>query len=287
MTFNNSLLLLIKQNPGIDFNDLLAKITPRYKNPSSAKSAIMRALKDMTSFGLVKREGSKIFITDKGLASMSIEMKDKLVLRLNEEMKHPLSSIDDIVRLLLVLSQRGSQDKDMLNNAKENSSFTISDVEELRKEIRAKRKHLKRMNILLEQQLEKLKEMDFNDSIVLPFNEEVAEKIALFSKGQKVVVETKDNDVLSKIPEHWKKSGTSFISVEGENINLLSQLLAGLLSAKAVLYLPGLKVSLMAGKATIVGPYKVVKQFSEIKLSETVSEEVKKVEETTAKTNPA
>ncbi len=285
MTFNNSLLLLIKQNPGVDFNDLLAKITPRYKNPSSAKSALMRSLKDMTSFGLIKREGSKLLITDKGLASMSIEMKDKLVLRLNEEMKHPLSSIDDIVRLLLILSQRGSQDKDLLNNAKENSSFTISDIEELRKEIRAKRKHLKRMSLLLEQQIEKLKEIDFNDSAILPFNEEVAERIALFSKGQKIVVETKDSDVLSKIPEHWKKVGTDIISVEGENINLLSQLLAGLLSAKAVLYLPGLKVTLMAGKATIVGPYKLVKQFSEIKLSEpSLVVEEKKVEENSART---
>jgi len=205
MTFNNSLLLLIKQNPGIDFKDLLAKIAPRYKTSASAKSALMRALKDMTSFGQIKREGTKIFITDKGLASMSIEMKDKLVLRLNEEMKHPITSVDEIVRLLVVLSQRGAQDKDLLQNAKENASFTINDIEELRKHIRAHRKHLKQMSLLLQSQTEKLKELDFNDSRQFVFDESFAAKISLFCAGEKIIVETKDNEVLSKIPEHWKK----------------------------------------------------------------------------------
>ena len=43
----------------------------------------------MTSFGLIKR-WFKVFITDKGLSSMSVEMKDKLVLKLNQSMKKPI-----------------------------------------------------------------------------------------------------------------------------------------------------------------------------------------------------
>ncbi|MCX6803846.1 MAG: hypothetical protein NTY48_04730 [Candidatus Diapherotrites archaeon] len=199
MTFNNSILLAIKQNPGIDYNDLLAKIAQRYKNPASAKSALARALKDMAAFNYIKREGSKILITDKGLASMSIEMKDKLVLRLNDEIKRPLANLDDIVRLILILSQRGAQDKDLLNSAKENASFTISDIEVLRKEIRAQRSHLKKMSLLLGQQIEKLKELDFNDSVQIPFDNETASKIAFFCTGQKIIVETKDNALLNRV----------------------------------------------------------------------------------------
>ena len=70
MTFNNNILLIVRQSDGIDYNDLFSKIMPQYKNEASAKSALSRALKDLSSFGLVKRDGRKIFITDKGIASI-------------------------------------------------------------------------------------------------------------------------------------------------------------------------------------------------------------------------
>jgi len=265
MTFNNSVLLIIKQSPGIDYNELFTRISTRYKNPASAKSALARAIKDLVSFGLLKKEGTKLFVTDKGLASMNLEMKDKLVLRLNEEMKHPLTSLDDIVRLLVVLSQRGSQDRDLLNNAKENASFSIKDIDELRGKIRAQRKYLKKMSLLLATQADKLKELDFNDSFSLPFDSSFAQKVTLFCAGRKIIAETKDPDVLSKSPEHWKKQGT--ISVEGENVALLLQLLSSIPSAKAILYMPGLRINLMAGKANCFGSFKTIKTFLETKLS--------------------
>ncbi len=259
MTLNNSILILIKQNPGIDYNDLYAKIASRYKNPASAKSALMRGLKDMASFGLIKREGTKLLITDKGLSSMSIEMKDKLVLKLNQEMKKPLDNLDNIVKFLVILSQRGSQDKDLLNNAKENASFTINDIVELRKDMGLKRKYLKKMGELLEAQIEKLKEIDFNDSFVMTFDESFAEKIIEYCGGRRISAEIKDELVLSKIPTHWVKQG--IISVEDENIPLVIQLLLSSPSTKGVLYLPSIKVVLMAGKATIFGPYKIVQEI--------------------------
>jgi hypothetical protein len=276
MTLNNSLLLLIKQHPGIDYNDLYAKLVTRYKNPASAKSALMRGLKDMASFGLIKREGTKVFITDKGLFSMSIEMKDKLVLKLNQEMKKPLDNVDNIVRLLVILSQRGVQDKDLLNNAKENASFTISDIVNLRKEIRAKRKYLKKMGELLEQQIEKMKELDFNESISMTFDDDFVESLALYCEGKKISVETKDESILSKIPTHWVKQG--IISVDGENISLLIQLLLSSPWAKAVLYLPGIKLNLMAGKATLFGSHKTIDAFNFLKIEAAISESVEKNE---------
>lgn len=275
MTFSNSVLLIVKQSQGIEYNDLYARISNRYNSPASAKSSLARALKDLVSFSLLKKEGTKYFITDKGLASMNIEMKDKLVLRLNEEMKHPLNNLDNILRLLVVLSQRGTADKDLLNNAKENASFSIKDVDELRVKIRAQRKYLKKMSLLLEQQSEHLKELDFNDSSEFTFDEAFASKATLFANGKKIVVETKDNDLLSKIPEHWKKQAV--ISAEGENIPLLIQVLLSIPSAKATLYLPGVKVSIMAGKATCFATHKTLKSFFDTKLGDAVKVEEKKV----------
>ncbi|MFA6268494.1 MAG: hypothetical protein WCW13_05140 [archaeon] len=275
MTFNNSVLLIVKQSPGIDYNDLLTRIAPRYKNPASAKSALARSLKDLVSFGLMKKEGTKFFITDKGFSSMNIEMKDKLVLRLNEEMKHPLTNLEEILRFLVILSQRGNQDKDLLNNAKENASFTIKDIHELQSKIRAQRKHLKKMALLLEQQSLKLKELDFNDSCEYTFDDFFVSRVNLYSKNQKVIVETKDSDVLAKIPEHWKKQ--AIISVEGENIYLLLQVLASVPSAKAILYLQGLKIILMAGKANCFASHRTLNVFSETKLVDVVKEEQKNI----------
>jgi hypothetical protein len=265
MTFNNSVLVIIKQTPGIDYNDLLSKVSSRYATPASAKSALARALKDMTSFGLIKREGSKVFITSKGLSSINLEIKDKLVFRLNEEFKKRSFDFDEIVKLLVVLNQRASKDKSLFNNARENSSFTINDIEQLCKNIRAQRKHLKKMSLLLQQQAQNLKTLDFNDSIELPFDSVLAAKISLFCNEQKIVVETKDSAVLEKIPAHWIKQDS--ISVEKEGVALLMQLLSSVVSAKAMLYTPILKIRIGAGKAYIFGSHSAVKSFLDFKIN--------------------
>ena len=275
MTFNNSILIIVKQNPGIDYNALLAKIAPRYKNSASAKSALMRALKDMASFGLIKRENQKIFITDKGLASISLEMKDKLVLRLNQELKNPMNNLEEILKLLIILSQRGAMDKDLLINAKENATFTIKDIDDLRSKIRAYRKYLKKMSLLIQQQLEKLKELDFNDSLELTFDNEVATKLAFFCSNQKIVVETNDGMVLSKIPDHWKKQG--FVYAQGEDAHLLAQLLSSMVFTKATIYFDGGRVNLMAGKAVFFAPHSKIKEFLQMRILDQLKEQ-KKVE---------
>lgn len=259
MTLNNSLLILIKQNPGINYNDIYTKMALRYKNPASAKSALMRGLKDMISFGLIKKDESKFFITNKGIVSINIEMKDKLVLRLNQVMKKPIDNLEDIVKLLVTLLQRGIQDNDLMRNAKDNASFTINDLVELKKEIKSKRKYLKKMNELLDQQINKLKEVDFNDSFLINFDNDFAEKLIDYCKGQKILIETKDEVMLSKIPSHWIKQGV--ICVEGDNISLLIQLILSFPWTKAVIYIPGVKINLMAGKANLFGSHKTISEF--------------------------
>ncbi len=263
MTLRNSVLLMIKQSPGIDYNDLLARISSRYKNPSSANSALNRVIKDMTSFGLLKKENNKLFVTDKGSASISIEMKDKLIMRLNEEMKKSFPNYSDIVQLLAVLYQRSSASSDLLNNAKQNSTFTINDIENLRKKMSDRRRYLKKMSLLLKQQSEKLRELDFNDSIEMVFDKDFISKTVAFCGDQKLVVETKDEDLLLKVPEHWKKQNS--LIVEKESIQLLLQLILSNPSAKATIYMPGIKSILFSGKIICYGTSKTISSFAQLK----------------------
>jgi hypothetical protein len=267
MTLNNSILLVVKQaGPnGIEQNELLQRIASRYKSTASAKSALARSLKDMVSFGLIKKDsingvGSKIFITDKGSSSISIEMKDKLILKLNTAFKRPLDSLDDITKFLVVLSTRANTEKQLLNSAKQNAEFNLSDLRALRKKIYFRRKELKKFYELIKSQEEKLRELDFNDSLEVPFTSEVGLKIMVYSQGNRITVETRDEFILSKIPELWKKQGA--IVVEADSLPLLGQLLVDNPFVKANIYLPGIKVTLMGGKAKFFGPPSALKKLN-------------------------
>jgi hypothetical protein len=279
MTFKNSVLINIKKNPGIDYSDLLSRLSLQYKNPSSANSALNRAIKNMVSFGLIKREGSKLFVTDKGSASITVEMKDKLILRLNEEMKKSFPNPEEVIQYLIILHQRSLQDSDLINTARQNATFTIRDLELYRKRIFERRRFLKKMNLLIKQNIENLKELDFNDSLEFVFDGAFVSRVVGFSANDKLVVETNDESLISKVPVHWLKQNT--ITVEKESISLLLQLLLSVPSLKATLYFSGVKAILFSGKITCFGSYKTLSNFvnfsaqisSDINLTKPVSSE--------------
>ena len=261
MTFSNSILLIVKQNEGIDYNELFARISSRYKNSSSANSALSRALKNLISFGQIKKDNNRFFITDKGLASISIEMKEKLVIKLNEIMKKPMVNLEEMVQLLIVLSQRSALDTDLLINAKESASFTISDIQNVRKEITKEKAFLKKMDSLIKSQEEKLKELDFNDSKEVIFDESVVKRISDFTKGKKIVFEIKDKDIIEKIP--FPNKNVSEIIVEGEQIEQMLGLLLENRLSEATIYIPKIKIRIAQGKARVFSAYTVLKNFFE------------------------
>ncbi len=259
MTFKNSVLLLIKKNPGIEYADLLSRVSLQYKNPSSANSALNRAIKNMVSFGLIKKESNKLFVTDKGSASITIEMKDKLILRLNEEMKKTFPNPEEVIQYLIILHQRSLQDSDLINTARQNATFTIRDLELYRKKIFEKRRFLKKMNLLVKQNIESLKELDFNDSMEFVFDGAFVLKVTNFCVNDKLIVETNDEELLLKLPAHWVKQNT--ISVEKESVLLLLQLLLAKPSIKATFYFSGIKGVLFSGKITCFASYKILNNF--------------------------
>jgi hypothetical protein len=178
-------------------------------------------------------------------------MKDKLILRLNELMKKPMNDLDELLRLLVVLSQRSSQDADLLKNAKENSTFTISDLEQLRKKISERKEFLGKMDSLVEKQVEKLRELNFNDSFETPISEEFVSKVIDAAVNAGVTIETADQALADSFPANWRKP--SAIMLEGKELNIFFGSMKNFPSSKATIYFSGVKISFMAGKAHCYG----------------------------------
>ena len=80
MTTKNAILLIVKQNPGIDYNSLLTKFASSYSNANSARAALSRSLKDLTTFGLLRKTDNKYFLMEKGQGEIHSEIKNKLAL---------------------------------------------------------------------------------------------------------------------------------------------------------------------------------------------------------------
>lgn len=259
MTFNNSVLLILKQNQGMEFNELLLRISSRYKNQSSAKSALLRSLKNLESIGKIKRKDSFIFITDKGLFSIQWDMREKLIIKLNEAFKKPIENIEEIVQLLIVLSERASESNDLLISAKENSEFTIKDVSDLQDKITRYQEKLDKMRALLGVQEEKLRELNFVDLKEFELDESFVLKCKKLVKEEKFIVETLDNDFLEKIPEIFIKDKKIIVNKEFQE--KFFEIILNNPFVEIVFYLPKIKCVISKKSAFCFGDYEVLKNF--------------------------
>ena len=172
MTTKNAILLIVKQNPGIDYNSLLTKFASSYSNANSARAALSRSLKDLTTFSLLIKKENKYFLLEKGEGEIYSEIKNKLVLALNSlmNMKRPVDEIDSIVEKLQILIERGRQDRDLLRTAKSSLDFSVTELEKAGEDLDDKTKHLEYMSKVFFEQIRALKEMDFNDSFARDFD---------------------------------------------------------------------------------------------------------------------
>ena len=68
MTARNSILLIVKQQPGIEYNSLLNKIAGSYGSIESARAALSRSIRYLAALGLIARKKNKLFATGKGMA---------------------------------------------------------------------------------------------------------------------------------------------------------------------------------------------------------------------------
>lgn len=199
MASKNSVMLIIKQNQGIKYHELLEKIVGDYSNINSARAALSRVIKDLEALGLVLRKGNKLFLTDKGVLKIQTEMKNKLLLKLNDLIKEVDSSKPGpFVQQLSTLVERAKQDKDLRKVAKSSVSFPVSRVELVKERIQKQSKHLEYLSKSLEKHIKSMKEMNFRDSIEVKNTKRKQKKIVSISLKQlkgEFIVRARDSEL--------------------------------------------------------------------------------------------
>ncbi len=163
MTSKTSILLIVSQSPGIDYQALLSKIAPNYANLNSARAALSRVLKDAVSFGMVTKQNHQLFLTEKGQASLKVKMHDKLVLKLNQIMnvRSVSSNPDPLVQHLSVLLERGKIDPRLLDNARASVNFSVDELHRVHEGVKQNIKHMEYLEKTLANQLQQLRELNF------------------------------------------------------------------------------------------------------------------------------
>jgi len=182
MTARNAILLMVKQSQGITYNSLLGKTAQDFGSINSARASLSRTLKDAVSFGLLKKKDNSYFITDKGSSSITFEMKNKLLMKLNASLssQKKINELDSIVEQLQTVIERSKNDSELLRDARTSATFYVSDLVDLNAIVNSRIRRLSYLSKTLSRQLKSLEELNFNDSFSLPKEKYSAKKISLF-----------------------------------------------------------------------------------------------------------
>ncbi len=271
MTARETILLMVKHSDGIDYNELLSRTTSNYSNINSARAALSRSLKDLNALGLIEKEKQKIFITKAGEELLNKNMKNKLVLKLNESVlfDQQAKNVSQIVKNLATTIQRSEEDKDLLNVARNSVSFHVSDLEKIFKEVEDKKKKFEIVSSALENHIEKLKKLNFRDSFKFNWSKEAKEKIleiAKKTKQKEIFFESNSETLLNIIAENLegKKKGDDVFFPK----NKLKELLQDIESEferndKLVIsiFVEDLKIKIEESVVEFSGPFKKIKKF--------------------------
>ena len=230
MTARNSILLIVKQSPGIEFNSLLSKISGNYGSINSARAALSRAVKDLNARGLIAKTGKRVFPTEKGMTVLGKEMKSKLIIKLNQNLKskNPAENIDEIIQLLSTLINRSREDSDLLKAARGSTSFFISDLNKLKEEAKTKSKHIEYLSTVLENQILSLAEMNFPETIQMQWNavtKQIAENAVNNIEGADFTAECLNKEFSETIQAKIvaKKTEGNHSTMEKTKINALME----------------------------------------------------------------
>jgi hypothetical protein len=260
MTAKNSILLIINQSPGIDYNSLLNKIAPNYSNINSARAALSRAIKDLIIFGFLIKQKNNFFVTDKALAQINSEMKNKLLVHLNQTLlsKNSVSDADSVVRQLQMLIERSKQDTTLLKAAKGSTKFYIQDIADLEEKVSKQAKHHMYLQGVLSEQIKSLKELDFNDYRKLPLDsktKDIVKKICRNFSIAEAVVECSSEEFLQRITAELSIPTRKNFSVKTEDLEKLFSVLEKQDDIPELyLFLSQIKVKITGKEAFFLGP---------------------------------
>ena len=271
MTTKNAILMIVKQNSGIDYNSLLNKFASSYSNINSARAALSRSLKDLTSFGFLERRGGRFVLLPKGESEIYSAIKNKLVLSLNSSMrqKQPASDIDSIVGKLQILIERAKQDRDLLRTSRTSLDFRISDFEKARVDVEKKARHLEYLSKVLGEQINSLKEMDFYDAHELSFDSAAASRLGLALaalQDAEFTVECSNPQVLPILSEQaqakpresaftlQKAAAAGFVEFLEKNKTAFSE-------PPITIFSSALKASIHRERLSLLGPFSEVQKW--------------------------
>lgn len=269
MGAKNTVLLIVKQFPGIRYSSLLAKTAGDYSNINSARAALSRTLKDLKVYGYVHEMNNGFHTTPKAEAKISSELKNKLVMRLNSlvNAKNSGQEVDAIVEHLHTLIERSKSDKDLLKAAKGSTEFFITDLSRLRKNVESRAKHFSYISGILDSQISAMEELGFKDSMKIDAGDAGAKlaKAASRLKLNDFVVEVNKEDALNALGRKFagKIKGNSFskkveslASVVGETARRCS----GDNSLIVTLYMGALSARLHNNIVYVAGPYNMLEK---------------------------
>ncbi|MFH1895708.1 MAG: hypothetical protein ABIJ74_04015 [archaeon] len=271
MTAKNSILLMVKQSPGITYNSLLGKIASDFGSTNSARASLSRTLKDAVSFGLLKKTDNSYFITDKGNSTISFEMKNKLLMKLNALLsaQKKINELDSIVEQFHTMIERSKIDPDLLKTARSSATFFISDAVELNSEVNSRLKHLSYLSRILSKQIDSLKQLNFNDSVVFSKEKKSAQKLVLFFSSLDLT------DFFVECPESvFQKFSQNFsLKTKKPPFSLKKELLPDFLSIAFSLklaprerirvYFSSVRLKISPDSAVVSGPFNEIKTLKE------------------------
>jgi hypothetical protein len=270
MAARNGILLIVKQQPGIEYNVLLNKIAGNYGGIESARAALSRSVRYLAALGFIVRKGNSLFATGKGEALLNSEMQNKLLFRLNELLgkKDAMLQFEKAVELMQTLIERSKQDKDLLVAAKASADFYISNLGLLEKEAEERIHRLGYLHGVFGQQINALKELDFPDYRQLPFSKETKGIVRGIAKktGAKVFTAECPNEAFrQKAMAHFSaKSRQNDIFLEARQIGPFLNLVENSLEIErnAVnLFIAGIKIKINYPYVFVTAPYRKLQEL--------------------------
>lgn len=274
MTTKNAILLIMKQNNGIDYNSLLNKFSGAYSNINSARAALSRSLKDLTIFGFIARKGNRFYLLEKGEQEIYSEVKNKLVIGLNSSLKqkHPEDEADSIVSKLQVLIQRSKDDADLLKTSKSSLDFSITDLNDVSFNLDKKVKQLNYLSKVLKEQINSLKELEFNDIHALPLTKDsvsLLNQIFANSGENEITIECPNPGILDSIAENFGvKPKNNFFPIQKKSFSKLGKFVEKNKDTLAfqviTVYSSSLKAQFFRGKIFLSGPYSEIRNWKNV-----------------------
>ncbi|MBI5554164.1 MAG: hypothetical protein HY917_05500 [Candidatus Diapherotrites archaeon] len=269
MKSKNAVLMIILRNPGIAYDELLSKLAPNYSNINSARAVLSRVLKNFQVMGIVARKENRLFATDKGSVQLASEMKNRLIVKLNQAInaKNKVKEMDPIVQQLATLIARGKEDEGLLKIVRGSTDFFIEDLRQTHQALLKEIEHLKYLESVFLEQIHSLEAFDFNDirrTELTPAMHRFIEKALEAAPATEIVMES-DETLISRLsePVEAKPKGTKATLSLAQTQKILNRLMSEPAPAKITFYLHPIMLQITGTAITITGPCQLLKKVEE------------------------